>query len=48
MQRGHGRLRGETEDDYLDIGTNEERSVVRRTLDGKRPAPDTSRFEREK
>ena len=48
LQRGRGRLRGATDDDYLDIGTNRERSVVQRILDGNRPAPDTSRFEREK
>ena len=48
LQRGRGRLRGGTDDDYLDIGTNRERSVVQRILDGNRPAPDTSRFEREK
>ena len=45
LLRGHGRLRGDNETDCLDIGTNAERSVVRKTLDGVQPAPDTTRFE---
>ena len=44
---GRGRLRGDNDDDYVDIGTNRERSVVARILDGQRPLPETSRFERE-
>ena len=47
MASGRGRLRGDNDDDYVDIGTNRERSVVARILDGQRPLPDTSRFERE-
>ena len=43
---GRGRLRGDNDDDYVDIGTNRDRDVVTRILDGKRPKPDTSRFER--
>ena len=48
MQRGSGRLRGASEGDYLDIGGNQDRSVVRHILDGKPSAPDTSRFEAER
>ena len=43
---GRGRLRGDNDKDYLDIGTNRDRGVVNRILDGKRPKPETSRFER--
>ena len=42
---GRGRLRGDNDDDYVDIGTNRDRGVVSHILDGKRPMPDTSRFE---
>ena len=41
---GRGRLHGESEDDYCDIGCN--RGVVRKLLDGEMAAPDTSRFSR--
>ena len=41
---GRGRLRGEIEGDYGDIGCA--RGVVRRLLDGEMAAPDTSRFSR--
>lgn len=47
LRSGRGRLRGATEHDYVDIGTNRKRSEVQRMLDGERPAPDTSRFDRE-
>ena len=43
---GRGRLRGDNDKDYLDIGTNRDRGVVNRILDGKRPKLETSRFER--
>ena len=46
LRLGRDRLRGETEDDDLDTGTNRDRSVVAKILDGERPAPDASRFER--
>ena len=42
---GRGRLRGDNDDDYVDIGTKRDRGVVTRILDGKRPKPETSRFE---
>ena len=42
---GRGRLRGDNDDDYVDIGTNRDRGVVPHILDGKRPKPETSRFE---
>ena len=47
LEAGRGRLRGDNDDDYIDIGTNQDRSVVLRILDGTRPKPDTSRFEYE-
>ena len=47
MASGRGRLRGDNDDDYVDIGTNRDRGVVSHILDGKRPKPETSRFERE-
>ena len=46
LRSGRGRLRGETDADYIDIGTNRDRSVAQRVLDGEPAAPDTSRFER--
>ena len=42
---GRGRLRGDNDDDYVDIGTNRDRGVVPRILDDKRPKHDISRFE---
>ena len=47
LRTGRGRLRGATQHDYVDLGTNKDRNVVQRMLDGERPAPDTSRFNRE-
>ena len=44
VEAGRGRLRGDNDDDYIDIGTNQDRSVVQHILDGKRPKPDTTRF----
>ena len=41
---GRGRLRGETEDDYEDIGCAQ--GAVRKLLHGEKPPPDTSRFSR--
>ena len=41
-QAGRGRLRGEDDNDYLDIGTNQDRGVVNQLLDGKRLKPDSS------
>ena len=41
---GRGRLRGERPEDDIDLGTNQDRSVVAHLLDGVRPSPDTSRF----
>ena len=45
IEAGRGRLRGDNDDDYLDIGTNQDRGVVHHILDGKRLKPDTSRFD---
>ena len=45
IQAGRGRLRGENDNDYVDIGTNRDRGVVNQILDGKRLKPDTSRFD---
>ena len=42
IQAGRGRLRGENDNDYLDIGTNQDRGVVNQLLDGKRLKPDSS------
>ena len=42
---GHGRLRGEDKNDYLDIGTNRETAMVNQMIDGKRRRKDTSRFQ---
>ena len=44
VQAGRGRLRGDNDDDYVDIGTNRDRGVVTQILDGKRPKQDLSRF----
>ena len=44
LEQGRGRLRGETPDDFVDIGTNRDRSVVARILDGPRSQPSTDRF----
>ena len=44
VQAGRGRLRGDNDDDYVDIGTNRGRGVVNQILDGKRPKQDLSRF----
>ena len=45
MQAGRGRLRGDNDDDFIDIGTNQDRGVVHHILDGKRPRLDISRIE---
>ena len=45
LGHGRGRLRGENDNDYVDIGTNQDRGVVNQILDGKRLKPDTSRFD---
>ena len=45
MNAGRGRLRGDNDDDFIDIGTNQDRGVVHHILDGKRPRPDISRIE---
>ena len=44
MELGRGRLRGDNPDDFVDIGTNRDRSVVARILDGARSQPSTDRF----
>ena len=36
IEAGRGRLRGDNDDYYLDIGTNQDRGVVHHILDGKR------------
>ena len=41
-QAGRGRLRGDNDNDYVDIGTNQDRGVVNQLLDGKRLKPDSS------
>ena len=43
---GSGRFRGDDADDYLDIGTNKERSVVATILDGPAKKVCTERFKR--
>ena len=47
VQSGRGRLRGDTDDDHLVVGTNKVRCVVHRIIDGPTPAADTNRFERD-
>ena len=44
LEQGRGRLRGETPDDDVDIGTNRDRSVVARILDSGRTQPSIDRF----
>ena len=44
MEQGRGRLRGSRPGDYVDIGTNQEYSVVAEVLDGPRKRPCTDRF----
>ena len=44
MELGRGRLRGDNPDDFDDIGTNRDRSVVARILDGARSQPSTGSF----
>ena len=45
MQAGRGRLRGDNDDDFIDIGTNRDQGVVHHILDGKRSRADFSRIE---
>lgn len=47
LASGRGRLRGDDDSDYLDIGTNRTRSVVQRLIDGEPEIPDTRRFRHE-
>ena len=44
MEQGRGRLRGSRPGDYVDIGTNQECSVVAEVLDGPRKRPCTDRY----
>ena len=46
LEQGRGRLRGDDPDDYLDIGTNQEISMVSEMLDGEQPLPSLERFRR--
>ena len=44
LEMGRGRLHGEGPNDFLDIGTNRDRSSVARVLDGERSMASTDRF----
>ena len=46
LEQGRGRLHGDDPDDYLDIGANQEISMVSEMLDGEQPLPSLERFRR--